>query len=43
MGALSDIVRQGKALYVGISNYQADEASRAIAILKANGCLLYTS
>lgn len=43
MGALSDIVRQGKALYVGISNYQADEASRAIAILKANGtpCLIH--
>ena len=43
MGALSDIVRQGKALYVGISNYQAGEAARAIAILKANGtpCLLH--
>lgn len=43
MGALSDIVRQGKALYVGISNYQAEEAARAIAILKANGtpCLLH--
>lgn len=43
MGALSDIVRRGKALYVGISNYQADEASRAIAILKANGtpCLIH--
>ena len=26
MGALSDMVRQGKALYVGISNYQAEEA-----------------
>lgn len=43
MGALSDIVRRGKALYVGISNYQAEEAARAIAILKANGtpCLLH--
>ena len=43
MGALSDIVRQGKALYVGISNYQAPEAARAIEILKANGtpCLLH--
>lgn len=43
MGALSDMVRQGKALYVGISNYQAEEAARAIALLKANGtpCLLH--
>lgn len=43
MGALSDIVRQGKALYVGISNYQAQEAEEAIRILKANGtpCLLH--
>ena len=43
MGALSDIVRQGKALYVGISNYQAEEAGKAIAILKANKtpCLLH--
>lgn len=43
MGALSDMVRQGKALYVGISNYQAEEAERAIQILKANGtpCLIH--
>ena len=43
MGALSDMVRQGKALYVGISNYQADEAARAITILKENTtpCLLH--
>lgn len=43
MGALSDIVRQGKALYVGISNYQAEEAKRAIELLKKNGtpCLLH--
>lgn len=43
MGALSDIVRQGKALYVGISNYQAEEAKKAIEILKENGtpCLLH--
>lgn len=42
MGALSDMVRQGKALYVGISNYDAEEASKAIDILRANGtpCLL---
>lgn len=37
MGALSDIVRQGKALYVGLSKYTADETRRAAAILKANG------
>lgn len=43
MGALSDMVRQGKALYVGISNYQEPEARRAIEILKANGtpCLIH--
>ncbi|MDO5351040.1 MAG: aldo/keto reductase [Lachnospiraceae bacterium] len=43
MGALSDIVRQGKALYVGISNYQAEEAKKAIQLLKKNGtpCLLH--
>lgn len=43
MGALSDIVRQGKALYVGISNYQNDEAKRAIQILRDNGtpCLIH--
>ena len=37
MGALSDMVRQGKALYVGISNYNAKELKEAAAILKANG------
>lgn len=36
MGALSDMVRQGKALYVGISNYNAQQAQAAIDILKAN-------
>lgn len=43
MGALSDLVRQGKALYVGISNYQAREAEEAIRILKENGtpCLIH--
>lgn len=43
MGALTDMVRQGKALYVGISNYQAGEAERAVRILKDNGtpCLLH--
>ena len=34
MGALADIVRQGKALYVGISNYDAEQTEKALAILK---------
>lgn len=34
MGALADIVRQGKALYVGISNYQPEETQKAAEILK---------
>lgn len=43
MGALSDIVRQGKALYVGISNYNPEQSRRAIEILKSNGtpCLIH--
>src|SRR5580658_9131776 len=43
MGALDLIVRQGKALYVGISSYQPEEASKAIAILKELGtpCLIH--
>src|SRR6201996_8165146 len=43
MGALDLIVRQGKALYAGISNYPADEAAKAIAILKDLGtpCLIH--
>ncbi len=34
MGALADIVKQGKALYVGISNYQPKETQKAAEILK---------
>ncbi|MBK7870593.1 MAG: L-glyceraldehyde 3-phosphate reductase [Saprospiraceae bacterium] len=43
MMALDAAVRQGKALYVGISNYQAEEAKRAIEILKDLGtpCLIH--
>jgi L-glyceraldehyde 3-phosphate reductase len=43
MMALHDIVKQGKALYVGISNYQATEAKRALEILKQAGtpCLIH--
>ena len=37
MGTLSDIVRQGKALYVGLSNYNSEQTKRAAAILKENG------
>nr|WP_294950650.1 L-glyceraldehyde 3-phosphate reductase [uncultured Mucilaginibacter sp.] len=43
MMALDLIVRQGKALYAGISNYNAEEADKAIAILKQLGtpCLIH--
>jgi L-glyceraldehyde 3-phosphate reductase len=43
MDALAHVVRQGKALYVGISNYKADQASQAIGILKEMGvpCLIH--
>jgi len=43
MSALDLIVRQGKALYAGISNYPAQEAAKAIAILKDLGtpCLIH--
>lgn len=43
MAALDLIVRQGKALYVGISNYQAEDAAKAIEILKQLGtpCLIH--
>jgi L-glyceraldehyde 3-phosphate reductase len=36
MGALADIVRQGKALYVGISNYKARETQKAAELLRAS-------
>ncbi|MBZ4188215.1 aldo/keto reductase [Niabella beijingensis] len=43
MAALDLIVRQGKALYVGISNYQKKEAAQAFKILKKLGtpCLIH--
>jgi L-glyceraldehyde 3-phosphate reductase len=43
MQALDLIVRQGKALYAGISNYPADLAKKAIGILKELGtpCLIH--
>ncbi|ERJ13625.1 aldo/keto reductase [Haloplasma contractile] len=37
IGALDQIVRQGKALYVGISNYNAEETKRASEIAKDLG------
>lgn len=37
MAALDHIVRQGKALYIGISNYSADETKKAIRILQGFG------
>ncbi len=37
MDALSDIVRQGKALYVGLSNYSSEQTRRAAEILRKNG------
>ncbi|NBI30109.1 L-glyceraldehyde 3-phosphate reductase [Chengkuizengella marina] len=37
MGALDQVVRQGKALYVGISNYGVEETKKAIRILKDLG------
>ncbi|MBB6327972.1 L-glyceraldehyde 3-phosphate reductase [Algoriphagus iocasae] len=37
MGALDQIVRQGKALYVGISQYSAEDTIKAYDILKSMG------
>ena len=34
MGALAHAVRAGKALYVGLSNYPADQTARAAGILR---------
>jgi L-glyceraldehyde 3-phosphate reductase len=43
MGALDLIVRQGKALYIGISNYKPEQAKKAFQILKSLGtpCLIH--
>jgi L-glyceraldehyde 3-phosphate reductase len=43
MGALDLIVRQGKALYVGISQYNAEDTLKAAGILKELGtpCLIH--
>jgi L-glyceraldehyde 3-phosphate reductase len=43
MGALDQAVRQGKALYAGISNYKPDQTKRASEILRKLGtpCILH--
>lgn len=43
MGALDTAVRQGKALYAGISNYPVDATKRAASMLKELGtpCLIH--
>jgi L-glyceraldehyde 3-phosphate reductase len=43
MGALDSAVRQGKALYVGISNYNPEQTERAAEILDELGtpCLIH--
>jgi L-glyceraldehyde 3-phosphate reductase len=43
MMALDHVVRQGKALYVGLSNYSPEETEKAVAVLKSLGtpCLIH--
>lgn len=43
MRALDLVVRQGKALYIGISNYKPEQAKKAFQILKSLGtpCLIH--
>ena len=43
MGALASAVKQGKALYVGLSNYGAERTSRACELLRGMGtpCLVH--
>ena len=43
MGALSEAVKQGKALYVGLSNYNAEQTKVAIEVLDSMGvkCLIH--
>jgi L-glyceraldehyde 3-phosphate reductase len=43
MGTLNHIVRSGKSLYIGISQYNADETKRASKILRGLGtpCLIH--
>lgn len=43
MGALATAVQSGKALYVGLSNYNAEQTQKAAAILRSLGtpCLIH--
>ena len=43
MMALDQIVRQGKALYIGLSNYSAEQTEEAVSILRQLGtpCLIH--
>lgn len=43
MDALAHIVRSGKALYVGISSYNAEQTAQAVSLLKSMGvhCLVH--
>ena len=43
MGALDTAVRSGKALYAGISNYDAEQTKKAVQVLKELGtpCLIH--
>lgn len=43
MSALDMVVRQGKALYIGLSNYRVPEMEKAVKILKGLGtpCLIH--
>ena len=43
MCALSDAVKMGKAMYVGLSNYKSDELKKAAKILERNGTPLLIS
>lgn len=43
MMALDHVVRRGKALYVGLSNYNAEQTQKAVEVLKSLGtpCLIH--
>lgn len=43
MSALSDAVKSGKAMYVGLSNYKSEDIKKAAEILKNNGTPLLIS
>ncbi len=40
VAALDTLVRQGKALYVGISSYEPDQTARAAAVARSLGTTL---